>query len=419
MLNTLTLKQLNDPDPLVRRQAVIALGKSQQQDALPYLATVFKKDTDLEIRQLARKAGVYIKQQSADTVAARPVVDNPDVSTMTTSNEDDDLMSSGVTYYEELELPDPETVVEVSEANQKRAKGLLDQVMDMHLRGDNGKAIHYFQQALKRNPNLKTDPYARSLASTITRISNGEQAIRVIQADMEQKRGNLVGNQPPAEPGETWRNALIDLVIYGLVTGLTICVSMFIVFSVLIASDPQDMAQRIENVQQGIRTDDDFVSAVTKFLPNDVMAYLLTDYSPAMAITFGTIFGVVSTVWLFIYYVFVHLVSVRFYGGKGTFVRLITQATIRQSFLLPGLIIGAFLLNFIMISDPKTSRWEVSFFLLSIVVYFSVFSRSIGEAYRFGGRIGGQALAVGTFAFNICTTVVVLGIVYVGFYVIG
>ena len=58
------IRQLDDADPARRKQAVIALGKSRDASALKPLANVYRSDPEPEIRELARKAGVYIKQHA-------------------------------------------------------------------------------------------------------------------------------------------------------------------------------------------------------------------------------------------------------------------------------------------------------------------------------------------------------------------
>ncbi len=57
------IQQLQDSDPAVRRRAIIALGRSKDGAALPPLAAIVRADPDPELRDLARKAGQYIRRQ--------------------------------------------------------------------------------------------------------------------------------------------------------------------------------------------------------------------------------------------------------------------------------------------------------------------------------------------------------------------
>ena len=58
------LDQLQNLDPAVRREAIIALGRSKDLAALPELAKVYKNDPVPELRELARQAGRYIQQEN-------------------------------------------------------------------------------------------------------------------------------------------------------------------------------------------------------------------------------------------------------------------------------------------------------------------------------------------------------------------
>lgn len=62
MINHSVLNMLVDPNPHTRKRGVKLLAKTKSQDALPHLANVFHDDKDPEVRQLAHKAGAYIKK---------------------------------------------------------------------------------------------------------------------------------------------------------------------------------------------------------------------------------------------------------------------------------------------------------------------------------------------------------------------
>src|SRR5947209_3519053 len=69
----LSVQQLDSPDPAVRRNAIIALGKSADGRALNVLAKVYRTDPDPALRELALKAGQHIKT----TTGAQAVVQTP------------------------------------------------------------------------------------------------------------------------------------------------------------------------------------------------------------------------------------------------------------------------------------------------------------------------------------------------------
>lgn len=56
------IQALKNDDPAIRKKAIAALGKSQNNDAMPILAKVYKHDPDPEVREYARKAGIVLKK---------------------------------------------------------------------------------------------------------------------------------------------------------------------------------------------------------------------------------------------------------------------------------------------------------------------------------------------------------------------
>jgi hypothetical protein len=61
------IRQLQNPDPDVRKRAIMALGKAKDPTALKALAVVVRGDPDPSLRELALKAGQYIRQQTKKT----------------------------------------------------------------------------------------------------------------------------------------------------------------------------------------------------------------------------------------------------------------------------------------------------------------------------------------------------------------
>jgi hypothetical protein len=410
MLDTLLLKQLNDPDPSVRKQAIIALGRTQDQNALPYLATVFKKDRDPELRKLAKKAGLYIRQQTTDIFPSSAQA----VSGVSSSsdNDDNDLMSSASTYYEEIELPEPEPVVEVSALNQERAKGLLQQALDANLRGNNDKAVHYFQNALKRNPNLKKESYALSLASTITAIPSGEEAIKTLLADAQKKKRGGGGGQ--AEENATWGNAFIDLLIYGLINAAVIGVCLYLFFALILPPFSELVAQQAATAAQGRgAAQNTAITSASLFAgmsAPEIMVMIMNQFSIPFTLGYSAAYGVYSIVTMIIFYFFIHVISTAFLGGEGTYRRLVTKATLPQALMTPIATIALAALIIVPILYPDYSGMAILGLFGTGIVYYSVLSLRIGAAYNFSGFTGCGSIILSGIAIGLvsCTLNVVL-----------
>ncbi len=99
MINQL-IQQLQDSNPEIRRRAILALGKSKDTAALKPLAAVVRGDPDPALRDLARKAGQYIRQQNPpQPPAATPPQTAPLIS--------EPSAPPKVSPFVEEEVPDP------------------------------------------------------------------------------------------------------------------------------------------------------------------------------------------------------------------------------------------------------------------------------------------------------------------------
>ncbi len=85
------IQQLQDPNPETRRRAILALGKSKDATALKPLAAVVRDDPNPALRDLARKAGQYIRQQNSNKP---PLISEPSA-------------PPRVSPFVEEEIPDP------------------------------------------------------------------------------------------------------------------------------------------------------------------------------------------------------------------------------------------------------------------------------------------------------------------------
>lgn len=203
MIDPRIIQLLDSPDVEHRKKAVMALAKTKDSEALPYLAKVYKNDKNSEVRELARKGGIYIKKQ-LDEAAAVPVdsYDEGDYGyeeddDYGSGGYDDDAYSSRLSYYDEAVEDDAPTTssedvvmpseMVVSSADVSRAQNYVDQAMDWNVRGNNEKAAQLLQRALRINPRLMHDSYTLSLAATVTGVV-GDEAMRILAPSPEELR---------------------------------------------------------------------------------------------------------------------------------------------------------------------------------------------------------------------------------------
>ncbi len=210
MIDQQVVEMIDNPDPQVRASAVKQLARAGTQEAVQYLAAIYKTDNDPEVRELARKAGLYIKKKRTEerwTGGEGVEDDTPEV--------------------EEVEE------IQVSARAVESSKGLMDSAMGLNVAGDDEKALEYVEKAFLQNPNLKNDPYYLQLAATIMGV-RGEEVADILLADVEYGRGGKAKRKrKPREDDVSTEAVMIDLVIYFVVMATLVAVGMILLISVL------------------------------------------------------------------------------------------------------------------------------------------------------------------------------------------
>lgn len=382
MLDTAVLKQLNDPDPAARKQAVIALAKTLDEEALGYLATVYKKDRDPEIRKLAKKAGLYIRKHTRDLFSSLDSSVDGDGGAVSPFYEEVDL-----TAIDEVEKP-----VKVSSMKIERANGMVERAMDADIRGDRDKAIDLLRKALKLNPNLKREPLFSSQAVSLTGAMSTELAIELLLKDEEKKKRGE--GDSGSEEEATWGNAFIDLLIYGLVNAAVVGVSMYLFFALVLPPLSEELARLMEvqaaNGAQGTPSQLLFGGMSAP----EIMTTIMNNFSTPLTLGYSAVYGVASIVFLMIQYIFIHTVSVTLLRGEGSFVRLVTKATLPQAFLIPALTVVSVASSFLPLLNPDLGTMPSLVGLALSLTYSGVLASRIGIAYRFSTGAGCGAMII-------------------------
>jgi hypothetical protein len=380
MVDHILLKQLNHTDPERRKKAVMELARTKDREALSYLATVYRSDSDPEVRELARKAGIFINKH---TDGQKSKNDTP-IYGPSDDDDDDSYYGTESDSYLDDEIV-PEKDINVSPLDAERANGLVKQAMDAHMRGNNDRALKYLRQALDKNPSLKKDSYTLSLASTITGMT-GDQAIRyVVGDDRKQKAKRGAGQHDPEDP--TWGDAIVDLLIYGLVNAGLVIVGFFLVlgvFNTALANNPAAMtAITGSSMPTGVNT----ATVVSQ----------VSAIGGIIALIYSAIYGVGSMIGLFLFtYLPIHFVSVSFLGGEGTLTRLITKATIPFTVVTVIALVGFVGVTYLSIVSPDSIGVAT---ILNLVLIFGptfLVAQRIGVAYRFGMGNGCAAIFLST-----------------------
>lgn len=165
------ITQLDSDDPKVRAQAVKAIALSGNQDYLKYLIEIAEIDPDAQLREYAKKAAQHLFSSQAKTESTpTPTPSNkpepepepisqPPAAPKKTESEIAAALSNPMLESEEEDLPS----ADVREATSK-----VQRAFSLHTGGQTKKALQIFAQALKINPLLIKDTYAKSVASELT-----------------------------------------------------------------------------------------------------------------------------------------------------------------------------------------------------------------------------------------------------------
>jgi hypothetical protein len=403
------IAQLESFDPEQRRRAIIALGRSGDLEALPHLAQVFRTDPDPQLRELARRAGIHIRdlnqarggapatstgaqQRSViRPLAGAEALAGPDAPPPATEEATEDRrVYTGPVRGREYE---------VSREDRERAKSYLEAALTLNMRGDNARAMKSLAEALKYNPNLINDGYFNSVVATVTGLE-GDGAIQMvldstqrqtfIKTQKEKKKNERVSRHLDEASRSTWESVLFELVLYALIV---------VVGSVLLVLVAVETANAFGGNISG-------EAAWLETTTPEIVA-LRGALVPLMAIAavISALFGIAGLV---IQLVFVHYAATLILGGVGTFQHLLGTVLAFFNRTLPFIFILSYVLlafTFISAGSPVVLCLFLPLMLLNSWVAFKTIDK-IGEAYDFGFVRGCGALLIGSMLIGIINSVI-------------
>lgn len=186
------LALLQHEDAAQRKRGIAAAAKSGDSRYLKALAQLYKSETNEELRQLARRAGAYLKQQADQAAQAAPPAADPEYLHEATMNAlRGDAMEAVQRARQEraAEAPPPVSTSRrpaPSTAEKEQAQVYYDNAFDLHMKGNNARAVLELGTAFHLNPAFANDKTAVALAAELTGLPHAE-AVRVI-SDPDQWR---------------------------------------------------------------------------------------------------------------------------------------------------------------------------------------------------------------------------------------
>lgn len=430
MVDRRLIAQLDSLEPDKRKVAVQQLARSKDMDAIRYLEATERSDSDSSVRDLARKAIVYIKRQNEESGASSPASTpaEPQAPAGKSRYAAGSIMAEYANrqpepYDEPMEPQEPVEApkakpVSVSESRQRNAKGAVDMAGRAAFNEDNGRAAKYLVEAFKQNPNLQFDPYAVGLAATVTGLYKTDAVQAILDGsaldlfDKNELQGKKKIVDPSKEadgvdvPPAGWGTALVDLFMYGLINAVIVGVTVIALIQVIVSvlsNDPTLKAQLAQS-QLTLATVIDQVAA----------------FAILSLVVYALVYGLMMMVALLIQSFLIHVAARMVLGGEGTMPNLIHRTALFLGFmaaLITIVQIGGFFLP--IVSDPAIgiAIWALGFFL-SVYTLIGYSSR-IGKAYDMGGGKGCAALFLSTVLIGLVSLACVIVLTQSGLVVIS
>lgn len=420
------IQQLRDPDPVTRRNAIRELARSKSPAALKPLAGIIQNDPDPELREYARKAGQYIRQQMQRQTRPRiepfekMAIDDPDLDAFSPAARYRKVLESERRVAEDRERereranevvrpvqqeeetshePEPLQTASgvalvrgrkytVDKASQDRAKQYIDAALSLNIDGNNAKAMSNLTQAVSLNPNLINDAYFNNVASAVTGL-DGDAALQKIvdrnerkrftdSAEQEQKNRRVQAHLSEAETA-TWTDVAFELTLYSLIV---------IIGPVLATLVLTESAKNLLGT----------LTAASGSLPAEYesMQATLGAFSLGGLLPVGIVSGISGVLSLLLQTVLIHY-SAKFFGGVGTWRHLIRVLIGFYNKWLPIL----FVVSYVTIAFAFFSQFSPVVLCFTLVLagltFYMLFKTSgkIGEAYDFGAGKGCLSLLAG------------------------
>jgi hypothetical protein len=361
------IQQLDSTDPAQRRRAIIALANSGDPAALKPLAAVYRTDPDPAIRELALKAGRYIKQVTGDKAANQP----PDAVTVQATG------AAAIDLGTAPQAVPREQIVSARDA--ELAKNYLDSATTHHLEGDKARAIENLGKALSLNPDLRKESFTANLIMTLTGRSVQEAMPILVHPD---RRAELIASlggkrklrkqQTHGQDAEeaTWDNVMMDLGIYWLV--VTLCLIAIFVF-----------------VLKAIQ---DMIDSMPTTTTTDLSA--LYNASVIGLIMVAVIYGIASVLSLLLQGAAIHAAATYILAGDGTLVYLYRRLVPFMTVVALGYA-GVFVFLGLFSSAKEVLCLVPMIVMVGTVAMFYYMSKLVGEVYNFGAGSGCGAILIG------------------------
>ena len=421
MVDKALITQLQSTDATQRKDAIMALGRTKDRDAIPHLNTIVEYDSESDLRELARKAAIYIDLNA-------PAANVKPFTTPWDDEEPEEESGPEVSRAAEL-IPNYEVTTEADiSAKQDRewAERYIELAWQSFFTSDREAAEIYMRKALERFPAIAEDAAALDAASKIMNLTP-EKAIAALTKPATSSRSGATNAIRKTTGGIRLPSRAITAV--RAITGAT----------AILGEDPDKTVDEIEDGSfltlifdllmfflivsalefVGIlAVDGILLEALTSpRAPGDMFTSTIRDLVVSLqaAETIDVIrAAMISGVqWLIIYLIIsflTHIVAFSLFDGNSTFPRLIRKTYLAYAvvFSLVSTVLAVTL--YIGYTPQNPTPWQTSFAVSALLGSFLIAWR-IGAAYRFDFARGCFTIILTSIVTLCCTLSISLALI--------
>lgn len=207
-ISSTVIKQLKSSSARQRYEAIkqIARAKDDSSSTLRLLTDMARNDPDPQVQAVAQKAVNYLKGVSARSETAAG--------------------GEGGSYLDYEGGKEKPKKRELTEGDLALAKSLVEEGLSYQMSGEINKSLKSLSRALAINPNLREDPYFRSVLDSTTGLA-GEESLELLANQTERRNIATAERQLKNEKRKqshrekvdrtTWASASMDLVLFFII----------------------------------------------------------------------------------------------------------------------------------------------------------------------------------------------------------
>ncbi|MBK9125593.1 MAG: hypothetical protein IPM16_21045 [Chloroflexi bacterium] len=398
MVDRQLISQLQSINASQRREAIIALGRTKDREAIPHLSRVVEIDPDEALRELARKAAIYIDKHA-------PVVNvKPFKMPWDDLEEDEEELDTDADAAQAAEGVDailasytPPSPEEVSaQQDLEWAERYIERAWQAYYTDDKAGAESNLRKAFEKSPAIADNPNAREAAGKIMNM-NADRAVAALLKPHTQRRPASMSKKPAtssAQPASKTRKTGVAAAVLEGRTGKTVdeiedgnfgraLLDLFVYFAIAFVIGfatiylfAQFLSTRYDLNNPAAANDPSVqaLSPVLEAITGEQGVVNSAGYAAVSAASNAVTFLITSFV--------THLVAVTLLGGNGTMPRLIRKTFLYYALVNPVLVILIVVAAFLAALIDFVQVLTIAIGVLSVGAILFLAWR-ISVAYRF------------------------------------